>query len=79
MQKLHDRKNVGKVILDPAQAPKPKPATPLKGKKANSVDKEEKKKEDEAKEGGEAAGDAPEKKDNPEEKTNGENASWSDW
>lgn len=32
MQKLHDRKNVGKCILDPAQTPKPKPATPAKGK-----------------------------------------------
>lgn len=32
MQKLHDRKNIGKVVLDPAQTPKPKPATPAKGK-----------------------------------------------
>lgn len=32
MQKLHDRKNVGKLILDPSLTPKPKPATPAKGK-----------------------------------------------
>ncbi len=29
---MHDRKNIGKLILDPAQTPKPKPATPAKGK-----------------------------------------------
>lgn len=32
MQKMHDRKNIGKIVLDPAQTPKPKPATPAKGK-----------------------------------------------
>lgn len=32
MQKMHDRKNIGKIMLDPAQTPKPKPATPAKGK-----------------------------------------------
>ncbi|CAM1308323.1 VAT1L (predicted) [Pycnogonum litorale] len=31
MQKMHDRKNVGKITLDPAMEPKPKPA-PTKGK-----------------------------------------------
>ncbi|KAG1649706.1 Synaptic vesicle membrane protein VAT-1 -like [Nymphon striatum] len=31
MQKMHDRKNVGKITLDPAMEPKPKP-TPTKGK-----------------------------------------------
>ncbi|XP_018903589.1 synaptic vesicle membrane protein VAT-1 homolog-like isoform X2 [Bemisia tabaci] len=46
MQKLHDRKNVGKVILDPSLEPKPKPATPAKSK---GKDKEEKKKEDKEK------------------------------
>lgn len=25
MQKMHDRKNVGKIVLDPAQQPKPRP------------------------------------------------------
>lgn len=59
MQKLHDRKNVGKLVLDPALAPKPKPATPIKGKKGNSVDKEEKKKE------GEANGQSTEAKEEP--------------
>jgi len=48
MQKMHDRKNVGKIVLDPSLEPKPKPATPAKGKgKGNSIDKEDKKKEDE--------------------------------
>jgi len=32
MQKMHDRKNIGKIILDPAAEPKPKPATPAKTK-----------------------------------------------
>lgn len=47
MQKLHDRKNIGKLILDPSLEPKPKPATAVKNKKANSVDKDEKQKEEE--------------------------------
>lgn len=34
MQKMHDRKNIGKIVLDPSQTPKPKPATPAKGKAA---------------------------------------------
>lgn len=50
MQKMHDRKNVGKIVLDPSLEPKPKPATPAKGK-AKSIDKEDKKKsEDESNE-----------------------------
>lgn len=49
MQLMHDRKNVGKIVLDPSREPKPKPATPAKGKsKSNSTEKEEKKKEDES-------------------------------
>lgn len=48
MQKLHDRKNIGKLVLEPALEPKPKPSTPVKGKKGGSVvEKEEKKKEEE--------------------------------
>lgn len=45
MQKLHDHKNVGKVVLDPALEPKPKPATPAKSKnkKQASEDKADKK------------------------------------
>jgi len=47
MQKMHERKNIGKLILDPSLEPKPKPATPVKeGKKSKSVDKEDKKKEE---------------------------------
>uniref|UniRef100_A0A6B2EMA7 Putative vesicle amine transport protein n=1 Tax=Phlebotomus kandelakii TaxID=1109342 RepID=A0A6B2EMA7_9DIPT len=43
MQKMHDRKNIGKLILDPAMEPKPKPATPAKGKaKAKKEASEEK-------------------------------------
>lgn len=30
MQKMHDRRNLGKLLLDPAQAPKPRPAEPEK-------------------------------------------------
>lgn len=47
MQKLHDHKNVGKVVLDPALEPKPKPATPAKtkNKKQASEDKADKKEE----------------------------------
>jgi len=32
MQKLHERKNIGKIVLDPSLEPRPKPATPAKGK-----------------------------------------------
>jgi len=49
MQKMHDRKNIGKIVLNPEMEPKPKPATPAKGK-AKGSDKEEKKKDDEKKE-----------------------------
>lgn len=77
MQKMHDRKNIGKLVLDPSMEPKPKPATPAKSKskkqasedKGGKKDKEDDKKSaengggDEKKEGGEAADEA---------KTNGE-------
>lgn len=47
MQKMHDRKNIGKIVLDPSLEPKPKPATPAKGKtkdkKAASQESQEKK------------------------------------
>lgn len=64
MQKMHDRKNVGKITLDPSMEPKPKPATPAKGKKEKDNKKQsseekkdsEEKKEEEKKE---------EKKDEP--------------
>uniref|UniRef100_A0A1B0D7U8 Uncharacterized protein n=1 Tax=Phlebotomus papatasi TaxID=29031 RepID=A0A1B0D7U8_PHLPP len=50
MQKMHDRKNIGKLILDPAMEPKPKPATPAKGKaKAKKEASEEKNGEKEKK------------------------------
>lgn len=48
MQKMHDRKNIGKLLLDPSKEPEPKPATPLKTKgKSIDKDEKEKKKEDE--------------------------------
>lgn len=53
MQKMHDRKNVGKMILDPSLEPKPKPATPAKGKNKEDKKKqssEEKKEPEEKKE-----------------------------
>uniref|UniRef100_A0A1L8E163 Putative zinc-binding oxidoreductase n=1 Tax=Nyssomyia neivai TaxID=330878 RepID=A0A1L8E163_9DIPT len=43
MQKMHDRKNIGKLVLDPAMEPNPNPATPAKGKaKAKKEASEEK-------------------------------------
>ncbi|XP_050421793.1 synaptic vesicle membrane protein VAT-1 homolog-like [Adelges cooleyi] len=47
MQKMHDRKNIGKIVLDPSLEPKPKPATPVKSKSKNA-DKEKEKKEDDS-------------------------------
>lgn len=38
---MHDRKNIGKIVLDPSLEPKPKPATPVKGK-SKKEDKEKK-------------------------------------
>uniref|UniRef100_V5GJ73 Synaptic vesicle membrane protein VAT-1 protein n=1 Tax=Anoplophora glabripennis TaxID=217634 RepID=V5GJ73_ANOGL len=80
MQKMHDRKNVGKIILDPSLEPKPKPATPAKGKskedkkKQSSEEKKEpeEKKEEEKKEekkeetltNGDSAGESDSKKEN---------------
>ncbi|XP_069675674.1 synaptic vesicle membrane protein VAT-1 homolog-like [Periplaneta americana] len=49
MQKMHDRKNIGKIVLDPEMEPKPKPATPAKGK-AKGGDKDDKKKDEDKKE-----------------------------
>lgn len=71
MQKLHDRKNVGKVVLDPAMEPKPKPATPAKTKSKKQISEEKKKEDAEKKENG----DGEEKKENGdgEKKENGEN------
>jgi len=57
MQKMHDRKNIGKIVLNPEMEPKPKPATPAKGK-AKGSDKEEKKKDEEKKEDENAVNDA---------------------
>jgi hypothetical protein len=43
MQKMHDRKNLGKIILDPAQEPKPRPPEEetVKGKKKGGKEKGE--------------------------------------
>lgn len=51
MQKMHDRKNIGKLVLDPSMEPKPKPATPAKSKskKQASEDKGAKKEKDDDK------------------------------
>ncbi|XP_049542984.1 synaptic vesicle membrane protein VAT-1 homolog-like [Anopheles darlingi] len=55
MQKMHDRKNIGKLVLDPSLEPKPKPATPAKSKskKQASEDKGGKKDKDDDKKAGE--------------------------
>ncbi|XP_054278604.1 synaptic vesicle membrane protein VAT-1 homolog-like [Macrosteles quadrilineatus] len=63
MQKMHDRKNVGKIVLDPSLEPKPKPATPAKGK-AKSIDKDDKKKsEDESNDSPPPSADGKEKEE----------------
>lgn len=73
MQKMHDRKNIGKLVLDPSMEPKPKPATPAKSKskkqasedKGGKKDKEDDKKsaengggDEKKEEGGDAADEA---------------------
>ncbi|XP_061720363.1 synaptic vesicle membrane protein VAT-1 homolog-like isoform X2 [Cydia pomonella] len=61
MQKMHDRKNIGKLVLDPSLEPKPKPATPAKEKKSgkdkkpakeSSEEKKDKEKEEKPAENG---------------------------
>lgn len=54
MQKMHDRKNIGKLVLDPSLEPKPKPATPAKSKSKkqaseDKTDKDKKAKDEEKK------------------------------
>jgi len=44
MQKMHDRKNVGKLLLDPAKEPKPRPAEPEKPAKESKKEKKNKEK-----------------------------------
>lgn len=45
MQKMQERKNIGKILLDPSLEAKPKPATPAKskGKDKKNANHEEKK------------------------------------
>lgn len=65
MQKMHDRKNIGKLVLDPAMEPKPKPATPAKTKSKKQASEDKSSKKDKSSENGD------EKKDE-EGKSNGE-------
>ncbi|XP_065090005.1 synaptic vesicle membrane protein VAT-1 homolog-like [Ochlerotatus camptorhynchus] len=65
MQKMHDRKNIGKLVLDPAMEPKPKPATPAKTKSKKQASEDKSSKKDKSSENGD------EKKDD-EGKSNGE-------
>lgn len=79
MQKMHDRKNIGKLVLDPSLEPKPKPATPAKEKKSgkekkpakeNSEDKKDKENKEEEKkpaENGEKNGEEPMSNGNSDE------------
>ncbi|XP_063626602.1 synaptic vesicle membrane protein VAT-1 homolog-like isoform X1 [Cydia splendana] len=69
MQKMHDRKNIGKLVLDPSLEPKPKPATPAKEKKSgkdkkpakeSSEEKKDKEKEEKPAENGEKNGEKEE-------------------
>lgn len=73
MQKMQDRKNIGKVMLDPSMEPKPKPATPAKGAKATKGDKDDKKKGAEAaKEEGKENNAASSGKEEEQEEVNGD-------
>ncbi|XP_063540227.1 synaptic vesicle membrane protein VAT-1 homolog-like isoform X2 [Cydia strobilella] len=69
MQKMHDRKNIGKLVLDPSLEPKPKPATPAKEKKSgkdkkpakeSSEEKKDKEKEEKPAENGDKNGEKEE-------------------
>ncbi|KOB69476.1 Vesicle amine transport protein [Operophtera brumata] len=82
MQKMHDRKNIGKLVLDPSLEPKPKPATPAKGKsgkekkpaKESSEEKKDKDAKDEEKkpaENGEKNGDQNGEQNGEEPLSNG--------
>ncbi|XP_068203950.1 synaptic vesicle membrane protein VAT-1 homolog-like [Palaemon carinicauda] len=46
MTKLHERKNIGKLLLDLSMEPKPKPVTPAKSKKEEKKEEKEEKEED---------------------------------
>ncbi|KAF6216346.1 hypothetical protein GE061_000687 [Apolygus lucorum] len=48
MQKMHDRKNIGKILMDPNEAPKLKPSTPVKGKKSDSEEKKDSEMQDDS-------------------------------
>uniref|UniRef100_A0A182QEN1 Enoyl reductase (ER) domain-containing protein n=1 Tax=Anopheles farauti TaxID=69004 RepID=A0A182QEN1_9DIPT len=74
MQKMHDRKNIGKLVLDPSMEPKPKPATPAKSKskKQASEDKGGKKDKDDEKKTENGGGDEKKDETGEEAKTNGE-------
>lgn len=61
MQKMHDRKNIGKIILDPAAEPKPKPATPAKVKAKKEKKEKVQSPTTEEKKDGETNGESSEK------------------
>lgn len=76
MQKMHDRKNVGKIVMDPSMEPKPKPATPAKGKdkdkkKQSSTEEKEKEKDKDKKEDDKEKKEEDKKEEKKEELTNG--------
>lgn len=75
MQKMHDRKNVGKIVMDPSMEPKPKPATPAKGKNKEDKKKqsstEEKEKDKDSKKDENEKKEEDKKEEKKEELTNG--------
>lgn len=71
MQKMHDRKNIGKIILDPSMEPKPKPATPAKTK---SKKEKAEKKDEKVGENGDKKDDTVENGDGDKEKDSVEKA-----
>jgi hypothetical protein len=67
MQVMHDRRNVGKLVLDPAMEPRPRPATPAKEKSKKEDSKSKKNKGGDEKKEEKGAGDAPEEKKESED------------
>ncbi|XP_022705917.1 synaptic vesicle membrane protein VAT-1 homolog-like isoform X1 [Varroa jacobsoni] len=72
MQKMHDRRNLGKLLLDPAQAPKPRPAEPEKPVKVGRKESKKEKRNKEKKEADKENGDKKDIKDKKDEKTEGD-------
>lgn len=69
MQKLHERKNVGKITIDPAMEPKPKPVPESKKEKEKGKDKGKDKEKEK-----ENSNQSPKPEEKAEEKADGDKA-----